>query len=90
MRGRKEYMNNIPDTELMAEKLGMIVLCQNCGQRLKRDYVARIPCWRHELNNDYYYCLPDYQIANDNRLIWKNYAKTRPSELVDAYDMEPQ
>lgn len=44
-------LNKIPDSELMAEKLGMIVLCENCGGRLKKVNVLRIYCWAHESNN---------------------------------------
>ena len=39
---------NISDSELMAEKLGIIVLCNNCGKRLVRTNIARIPIWEHE------------------------------------------
>jgi hypothetical protein len=37
----------IPESELMAEKLGMIVLCQNCGKRLEYKISLRIKVWSH-------------------------------------------
>lgn len=41
----------ISDSELMAEKLGIIVLCENCGERLIRTSVVRVPLWTHEKTN---------------------------------------
>ena len=73
-------MVNIPETELMAEKLGMITLCENCGKRLKRAYVARIPCWAHEHNN-FGWC--DENSAHP-------YAQPRKSSLANQRYMEPQ
>ena len=53
----------IPESELMAEKLGMINLCKNCGQRLIRKSIARIPVWHHEATNSLY-CPDEFQIFN--------------------------
>jgi hypothetical protein len=32
----RQSRSNIPEPELMAEKLGIIDLCENCGQRIIR------------------------------------------------------
>ena len=45
----------IPDTELMAEKLGMVVLCAHCGGRLKSISVLRIPLFIH-ISNESVWC----------------------------------
>lgn len=69
----------IPDTELMAEQLGMIVLCENCGKRLKRRYVARIPAWEHEATG---------LIWCGNRGEWS--ASARKGPLAIEMDKEPK
>jgi hypothetical protein len=76
-------MVTIPDTELMAEKLGMIVLCEHCGKRLSRCYVARIPRWKHTDTN--LYGCNIFSIAN-----LPPCAKPRSGPLADSYEMEPQ
>ena len=81
-------MIEIPDTELMAEKLGMIVLCDNCGKRLKRVYAARIPTWQHEETDDYW--CPMRKV--DGRCITGilDSASPRSGPLADQYEMESQ
>jgi len=69
----------IPESELMAEKLGMIVLCENCGKRLKRKYVARIGYWDHE-DTDTFWC---------DETGWSK-ALARPGPLANTYEWEPK
>jgi hypothetical protein len=45
----------IPDTELMAEKLGMIVLCSHCGKRIDWIKVGKVYYWNH-IDNDSLWC----------------------------------
>ena len=42
----------ILDSELMAEKLGLIVLCQNCGERIYRCEKLTGQSWLHEKTNE--------------------------------------
>ena len=80
-------MINISDSELMAEKLGMIVLCENCGKRLKRTYVARIGTWRHE-DSDSCWC-PMRKIEG-KCIIGSGQAHPRKGPMADCYEMEPK
>jgi len=71
----------IPDTELMAEKLGMIVLCDNCGERLERCYPVRIPTWRHTRTKEYF-CSTTESFGS--------HATARLGPLAIQYEMEPR
>jgi hypothetical protein len=75
----------IPDTELMAEKLGMIVLCENCGKRLKRTSIVRIRTWTHEETNNYW-CEKRWEIG---RMITRQ-ASPRLGPFANQYESEPQ
>jgi hypothetical protein len=72
-------MINIPETELMAEKLGMIVLCENCGKRLIRKSVARIGYYHHE-ENETFWCAEKGGFR----------ASARLGPLAREYDREPK
>jgi len=61
---------DIPDSELMAEKLGMVVLCANCGRRLEQ--VGRLGTWKHE-DSKLGYCSDRVSKANPS----SSYAKPR-------------
>jgi len=53
----------IPDTELMAEKLGIIVLCENCRLRIKKIEKFSGYYWAHE-NNGAQVCLQTTSLTN--------------------------
>ena len=78
----------IPDTELMAEKLGMIILCEHCGKRLKRTSIARIGTWTHEETNNYWCEMK--KIEGGVLMGISHVASPCRSSLSDQYEMEPQ
>ena len=86
-------MNKQPEIsieELMAEKLGMIVLCEHCGKRLKRTSIARIGTWTHEETNNYWCEMKKIDGIPTLRLARAGTAMPRRTSLSDQYDMEPQ
>jgi hypothetical protein len=72
-------MIEIPDTELMAEKLGMIVLCE---------YFARIVVWQHEDTNNHWCEMRKVE----GKCITGSYgpASPRKGPLADQYKWEPK
>jgi hypothetical protein len=80
----------ISDGELMAEKLGMIVLCEHCGKRLCRSSVARIRTWRHAADDTYWcYGKEINDMESDDPRIQEG-ATARKGPLADQYEWEPK
>jgi hypothetical protein len=71
---------NIPDTDLMAEKLGIVMLCENCGGRIEeiRDYV-----WVH-FNNKCTMC-PSISVTHtinpSTTIVLNSYSQAKPRKI---------
>lgn len=68
----------IPESERMAEKLGLITLCKWCGKRIEPTQVMRMIVWSH-IDSDIKPCAPPDK--PNTHLLGRTHAEPRTKKL---------